>query len=158
MLIREHSAITRRGLTEQPLAGQHALVTGANSGIGKVVAIALAEVGTAVAVNYVAGEDDAHGVTDQIAAADGQAIALRADVSSEDRSRQCSRRLALPSIPSTTSSPTPGCSPVRRCERQRGLHRNDNRSEFHYGGKRGEIETMMRSRIAVTVSALRKDV
>ena len=46
MDIREHSAITRHGLTEQPLAGQHALVTGANSGIGKVVAIAL-EIGRA---------------------------------------------------------------------------------------------------------------
>ena len=105
MLIREHSAITRRGLTEQPLAGQHALVTGANSGIGKVVAVALAEAGAAVAVNYVAGEDEAHAVTDQIAAAGGQAIAPRADVSARIRSRRCSRRLALPSTLSTTSSP-----------------------------------------------------
>jgi shikimate 5-dehydrogenase len=104
MLIREHSAITRRGLTEQPSAGQHALVTGANSGIGKAVAVALAEAGAAVAVNYVVGED-ARAVADQIAAAGGRAIALRADVSIEDRSRQCSRRLALPSIPSTSSSP-----------------------------------------------------
>ena len=85
MDIREHSAITRHGLTEQPLAGQKALVTGANSGIGKAVAIALAEAGAAVAVNYVVGEDDAHAVADHIVCGGGQAIALRADVSSEDQ-------------------------------------------------------------------------
>jgi NAD(P)-dependent dehydrogenase (short-subunit alcohol dehydrogenase family) len=84
MDIREHSAITRHGLTEQPLAGQKALVTGAISGIGKAVAIALAEAGAAVAINCVVRDDDAHAVTDQNCAAGGQAIALRAEVSSED--------------------------------------------------------------------------
>ena len=34
----------------KPLAGQKALVTGANSGIGKAVAIGLGEAGAAVAV------------------------------------------------------------------------------------------------------------
>src|SRR6266700_3753941 len=85
MDIREHSAISRHMAADRPLAGQRALVTGANSGIGKAVAIALAAAGAAVAVNYVVGEDDAHAVTDRIAAAGGQAIALRADISSEDQ-------------------------------------------------------------------------
>ena len=67
----------------RPLAGQKALVTGANSGIGRAVAIALAEAGAAVVVNYVAGENEAHEVTDLIAAMGGRAIALRADVSDE---------------------------------------------------------------------------
>jgi glucose 1-dehydrogenase len=67
----------------KPLAGQKALVTGANSGIGEAVAIALADAGAAVAVNYVAGPEEARAVTDQIAAAGGRAIAVRADVASE---------------------------------------------------------------------------
>jgi glucose 1-dehydrogenase len=67
----------------RPLVGQKALVTGANSGIGKAVAIALGEAGAAVAVNYVTGEDDAYAVADHIAASGGQAIAIRADVANE---------------------------------------------------------------------------
>lgn len=67
----------------RPLAGQKALVTGANSGIGKAVAMALAEAGAAVGVNYVTGEDDAYAVACQITAAGGRAIAIRADVANE---------------------------------------------------------------------------
>jgi len=67
----------------KPLAGQKALVTGANSGIGEAVALALADAGAAVAVNYVIGPEEARAVTDQITAAGGRAIAVRADVASE---------------------------------------------------------------------------
>src|SRR5205814_9441348 len=54
MDIREHFEISRTGVDQgsrQPLAGQKALVTGANSGIGKAVAIAMADAGAAVAIN-----------------------------------------------------------------------------------------------------------
>jgi glucose 1-dehydrogenase len=83
MDIRETAVIGRHDVASMPLMGQKALVTGANSGIGKVVAIAMAEAGAAVAVNYVAGEEQAHAVTAQINGFGGTAIALRADVSDE---------------------------------------------------------------------------
>jgi glucose 1-dehydrogenase len=67
------------------LEGQKALVTGANSGIGQAVAIALGQAGADVVVNYVAGDEAANAVVDQIKASGGNAIALKADVSSEDQ-------------------------------------------------------------------------
>jgi len=67
------------------LKGQKALVTGANSGIGKAVAIALGEAGADVVVNYVRGEEAANEVVDIIKAAGGKAITALADVSKEDQ-------------------------------------------------------------------------
>jgi len=65
------------------LKGQKALVTGANSGIGKAIAIALGQAGADVAVNYVDGDSTAQDVVNRIASAGSRAIALKADVSSE---------------------------------------------------------------------------
>jgi glucose 1-dehydrogenase len=65
------------------LKGQKALVTGANSGIGKAVAIALGQAGADVVVNYVAGEDTAKEVVDTISGFGVRALAIHADVSNE---------------------------------------------------------------------------
>lgn len=67
------------------LTGQKALVTGANSGIGRAVAIALGHAGADVVVNYVVGDDAANAVVEEIRHSGGRAIAYRADVSSEDQ-------------------------------------------------------------------------
>ena len=67
------------------LAGQKALVTGANSGIGKAVAIALGQAGADVLVNYVAGDAQAQQVVDEIAHGGSRAVAYQADVSQEDQ-------------------------------------------------------------------------
>ena len=67
----------------QVLAGQVALVTGANSGIGKAVAIGLGKAGADVIVNYVADATSAEAVAEEIEAAGNRAIAVKADVSKE---------------------------------------------------------------------------
>ena len=83
MDIREAKILQRRDVTGMPLMGQKALITGANSGIGKAVAIAMAEAGASVVVNYVTGDEEAHAVADQIACFGGRAMVCRADVSNE---------------------------------------------------------------------------
>lgn len=65
------------------LKGQKALVTGANSGIGKAVAIALGQAGADVVVNYVTHDSDAQAVVDLIKQGGTQAYAHKADVSNE---------------------------------------------------------------------------
>ena len=67
----------------QVLAGQVALVTGANSGIGKAVAIGLGKAGANVVVNYVTDAGSAEAVAEEIGAAGSRAIAIKADVSKE---------------------------------------------------------------------------
>jgi len=67
------------------LKGQSALVTGANSGIGKAVAIALGNDGANVAVNFVTHPETADDVVNEIKSNGGNAIALQADVSKEDQ-------------------------------------------------------------------------
>lgn len=67
----------------QPLKGQKALVTGANSGIGEGVARALAAAGADVVVNYVARPEEAERLVAELNAAGVAAMAVRADVSKE---------------------------------------------------------------------------
>ncbi|MEU5309570.1 SDR family oxidoreductase [Streptomyces sp. NPDC021562] len=67
------------------LKGQKALVTGANSGIGKATAIALGRAGADVVVNYVAGADEAEKVVEEITGHGVKAAAYEADVSDEQQ-------------------------------------------------------------------------
>jgi len=63
------------------LTGHIALVTGASRGIGAAIAIALAEAGAAVAVNYRERADEADAVVAKIREIGGRATAIAADVS-----------------------------------------------------------------------------
>jgi len=67
------------------LVNQRALVTGANSGIGRAIALALAQAGADVVVNYVDGVEAADAVVDEIRQFGVDSIAYKADVSSEDQ-------------------------------------------------------------------------
>jgi glucose 1-dehydrogenase len=66
------------------LIGQKALVTGADSGIGRAVALALGEAGADVVVNYVRQDGAAAEVVKQIQSYGGSAYAHKADVARED--------------------------------------------------------------------------
>ncbi|MGB8001434.1 MAG: 3-oxoacyl-[acyl-carrier-protein] reductase [Anaerobacillus sp.] len=59
-----------------------ALVTGASRGIGRAIALELASQGMNVAVNYAGNEAKANSVVEEIKANGGQAIAIKANVSS----------------------------------------------------------------------------
>lgn len=65
------------------LNGQIALVTGGDSGIGKGVALALAEAGAKVVVNYAHHAEAAEEVVKHITDAGGEAFSCKADVSQE---------------------------------------------------------------------------
>ncbi len=65
------------------LTGQVAIVTGANSGIGRSVAIALGKAGADVVINYVTRPEEAEKVADEIRAAGRRAMIAMADVSQE---------------------------------------------------------------------------
>ena len=67
------------------LTGQKALVTGANSGIGRGVAIALGQAGADVCVNYVDGDDAANAVVTELLGFGVKAFAYKADVSDEQQ-------------------------------------------------------------------------
>jgi glucose 1-dehydrogenase len=77
----------------QPLRGQKALVTGANSGIGEGVARALAAAGADVVVNYVTRPEDAQRVVAELKADGVAAMAIRADVSLETEVRAMFREM-----------------------------------------------------------------
>jgi glucose 1-dehydrogenase len=68
------------------LQGQTALVTGASSGIGRAVAIALGKAGADVVVNYVSGEGAAQSVVEEInSCVPGRSYTCKADISKEEQ-------------------------------------------------------------------------
>ena len=76
------------------LRGQKALVTGASSGIGKQIAIALGQAGADVVVNYVADPDKAEEAVAEIHKQCGvQACAHQSDVANEDQVQAMFQRM-----------------------------------------------------------------
>jgi glucose 1-dehydrogenase len=65
--------------------GKTAVVTGAATGIGQAIAIAFAQEGASVVVDYVGAQSTAQDTLDKINAAGGTAIAVAADVSSPEQ-------------------------------------------------------------------------
>jgi glucose 1-dehydrogenase len=61
-----------------------AVITGSSLGIGSAIALAFAEEGAAVAVDYRSHPDEAKKIVDQVEGSGGKAISVRADVSSPE--------------------------------------------------------------------------
>lgn len=72
-------------MNDKLLKGQAALITGSDSGIGKGVAIALAQAGARVVINYVHHAEAAEAVVKEITDAGGEAYCWQTDVSQEDQ-------------------------------------------------------------------------
>lgn len=66
------------------LAGKTALVTGASRGIGRAIALKLAEAGANIVVNYAGSEKAASETVEQVKALGRDAIMVRANVSSSE--------------------------------------------------------------------------
>jgi glucose 1-dehydrogenase len=79
----EEKAMTPARGASQPLEGQKALVTGANSGIGEGVARALGAAGADVVINYVSNPEAADRIAAEIAAGGVRTLTVKADVSRE---------------------------------------------------------------------------
>ena len=63
------------------LQGKVAIVTGASRGIGREIALTLAQYGAKVVVNYCGSREKAQQVVSEITSMGGTAIAIQADVS-----------------------------------------------------------------------------
>ena len=65
------------------LSGQTALVTGASRGIGKAIALELAQAGAEVVVNYSSSPKQAEEVVSSIKTSGGKAYSIQANIAEE---------------------------------------------------------------------------
>lgn len=70
-------------MSKKILEGQKALVTGSSSGIGRGVAIALAQAGADVVINYAGSKEKAETVAQEVSKWGGKVLVAKADVSNE---------------------------------------------------------------------------
>jgi acetoacetyl-CoA reductase/3-oxoacyl-[acyl-carrier protein] reductase len=76
------------------LHGKTAIVTGASRGIGRAIALELAQEGAKVALNYVSSDARAQQVADEIALFGGACMLAKADVADPQEARAMVKRVA----------------------------------------------------------------
>jgi 3-oxoacyl-[acyl-carrier protein] reductase len=72
-------------IQEAEMSDRVAIVAGASGGIGRAVAVRLAQEGMAVAVHYAGNRDRAQQTADEVVAAGGRALVVTADVADDDQ-------------------------------------------------------------------------
>src|SRR5438477_3199621 len=82
----DHGEKTYKGSGK--LAGKKAIITGADSGIGKAVALAFAREGADVVISYLKEDEDAHETADFVEEAGKKAILVSGDISKEDHCKK----------------------------------------------------------------------
>ena len=76
------------------LEGKTALVTGASRGIGRAIALELAQAGARVALNYQSNDAKAQAVADEIAKLGGSAMLVKANVGDSKEARAMVKQVA----------------------------------------------------------------
>jgi glucose 1-dehydrogenase len=76
---------SEKGLVDRRLEGRRALVTGASSGIGRSIALRLAQEGASIVVNFISRPEAAAEVVEEIKKAGANGLAVEADVSNEQQ-------------------------------------------------------------------------
>ena len=72
-------------MNQNSLKGRVALITGAGVGIGRAAALALAEAGAKIGVHFNSSEREAQATLDELTAAGGEGMLLKADLSDEQQ-------------------------------------------------------------------------
>lgn len=67
--------------SSQPLKGKRALISGASRGIGRGIALEMAQAGASVTINYHSNPEEAESVVKECEAMDVSAFAIGADIS-----------------------------------------------------------------------------
>ena len=120
-----------------------ALVTGGSRGIGRAIAVGLAEEGNRVAVNYASRADAAQEVVAEIEAAGGEAVAVGADVADAD---------AVTSLFETVSE---ALGPVEILVNNAGITRDDLLMRMSVESFDAVIATNLRSAFLCSKAAMR---
>src|SRR5512142_1932129 len=79
--------------TANELEGRVALITGGSRGIGRGIALKLAEAGADVVINYLEREDAAHEVAQWVRGMGRQAITVKADVCDDEQVKRMCREI-----------------------------------------------------------------
>jgi 3-oxoacyl-[acyl-carrier protein] reductase len=124
------------------LKGQTALVTGAARGIGRAIALRLAQEGAAVGVNYQSRKDRAESLVAEIQKLGGRALALQADVGDGGAVRAMAERLERE------------LGPIGILVNNAGVVRRGDISDFDYSEMEGMRRTNVDGLVNVTRSVI----